>query len=414
MGASYAWRTDRRTWLVTVHWQGQRERIKVDSEQTAKELVRHVHKLELAGVNVLDAIRRARTGPEPVPAPAPLAPMLRTALSAWIRRQVELGEIRSSTARAYEGRLRVWAFAHPLPDGRVLGDLPIDAVTRAMVGAVVEGIRAAGRSRTLLHHVLSPLRGYYQALADDGVIPTNPTADLRRFLGRRHRRARGRGRTRPPYFSPDELARLVDGAATGCPRWRPFLLTGLCAGLRWGESAALEWTDVDWRRNELHVQRTVSDRTRIEPVKDGEARRVTLSPGLREALAAHQEAMALEAQVQGWSPRSRALAFPTSAGNRLAYAYWTRVWRTLLEATGLPRRTYHATRHTFATLLLESGADPRWVQSQLGHATLAMTVDIYGHVEPARHASALAVLDQWLVVDAPERHPTPPAPDHAR
>jgi hypothetical protein len=53
MSAPYKWRKDRRTWLVTVHWNRERERIKVDSEQTAKDLVRYIHKLELAGTNVI-------------------------------------------------------------------------------------------------------------------------------------------------------------------------------------------------------------------------------------------------------------------------------------------------------------------------------------------------------------------------
>jgi integrase len=72
------------------------------------------------------------------------------------------------------------------------------------------------------------------------------------------------------------------------------------------------------------------------------------------------------------------------------------VWRPLLAKAGLPHRPYHATRHTFATWLLESGADLRWVQRQLGHASIAQTADTYGHVQPDRHAGAVDVLDQYL------------------
>jgi len=59
-------------------------------------------------------------------------------------------------------------------------------------------------------------------------------------------------------------------------------------------------------------------------------------------------------------------------------------------------RRYHSTRHTFATWLLENGTDLRWVQQQLGHATIAQTADTYGHLQPTRHEAAVDGLDQYL------------------
>jgi hypothetical protein len=129
----------------------ERERIKVDSEQAAKDLVRYVNKLELAGTNVIEAIRRART-PEPPPPPATF-PCLRDALPAWVERQARAGEIRASTERHYRARLRVWCYPHRLPDGRQLGDVTVDAVTREMLGGLIRRIREAGRDATQLRDV---------------------------------------------------------------------------------------------------------------------------------------------------------------------------------------------------------------------------------------------------------------------
>ena len=168
MSASYVWRKERRTWLVTVHWNRTRERIKVDTEQTAKDLVRYVHKLELAGTNVIEAIRQARTA-SPAAASAsgvPTALRLRDALPVWLDGQARAGEIRASTARSYLARLRVWCDPHPLADGRVLGDVPVVEVTREMLGAMIRQIREAGRSLAVIEGVRNPLRAYYADLIE--------------------------------------------------------------------------------------------------------------------------------------------------------------------------------------------------------------------------------------------------------
>jgi len=88
--------------------------------------------------------------------------------------------------------------------------------------------------------------------------------------------------------------------------------------------------------------------------------------------------------------------FPTSGGNTLRYPYFhERVWKPLLSRARLPYRPYHSTRHTFATWLLEGGADIRWVQRQLGHASIGQTADTYGHVQPDRHEIAVEGLDRY-------------------
>jgi integrase len=397
MSASYVWRADRRTWLVTVHWNRERERIKVESEQAAKDLVRHIAKLELAGTNVIEALRRARTVPLPA-SPAATHPRLRDALPEWLERQARAGEIRASTERLYRGRLRLWCYAHPLPDGRALGDVTVDAVTREMLGAMIRRIREAGRSMAIIEGVRNPLRSYFADLIETKVLSApNPAADLKHFVGRgAHRQARER---KAVHFSQEEGPQLVATAKALCPRWAPFILTGLLAGLRWGESAALRRSDIDWRRGYLTVERTVSDKGRsIAACKDHEGRRVKASPALLAALRAHGEAMTLEGQVNGWNPDQRALVFPTSQGNVLRYSYFLEdVWQPLLAKAGLPYRKYHATRHTYATWLLEAGTDIRWVQGQMGHATIGQTADTYGHVQPERHEAAVTGLDRYLI-----------------
>jgi integrase len=389
MGATYQRRG--KAWRVTVHWQGQRERKTVRTEADAKALVQHIHKQELAGINVVEAIRAARAAVAPVVVPT--FPTLRDGLTAWVTRLEQTGEIRASSAGCYRSRLGKWVFPHQLKDGRVLGDVPTNLVTREMIGAVIWRAKEAGRSLAIIGAIRHPIKSYYQSLVETKQLAANPAADLRYFIGKRlHRK-----RSVVVFFAQEEGPQLIATAKALWPRWAPFILTGLVAGLRWGESAALYRSDIDWQHGRLHVQRSFSPKGgRIEACKNGKDRWVKASPALLAALREHLAAMDLEGQ--GWSPAQRQLVFPSPTGRFASHMHFlSRVWRPLLSKAGLPYRKYHSTRHTFGTWLLTEGADMRWVQQQMGHASISQTADTYGHVQPDRHEGIIGTLDKYLL-----------------
>lgn len=399
MGATYQ-RRGKKSWLITVHVGGQRERKTIHgTEQDAKALVQYIHKQELAGVNVVDAVRQAHAESTAPGAVAIAYPPLREALPEWLTRHERSGEIRASTARAYRSRLATWVYPHVLPDGRSLGDVPVHQVTREMLGAVIWRVKEAGRSLAVIEAIRNPLRGYFASLIETKTLAgPNPAADLKYFIGKgAHRKAR---RHIASFFVQEEGPQLVNTARALFPRWHTFILTGLLAGLRWGESAALHRTDIDWKRGRIHVQRTFSDKgNRLEACKDGDDRWVKASPALLAALHEHLGAVELEGQVKSWTPEQRQLVFPNTVGRMIHHGQFLElVWQPLLAKAGLPYRKYHATRHTFATWLLSDGADLRWVQQQMGHATIGQTADTYGHVQPDRHEAAAAGLDRYLSV----------------
>jgi integrase len=299
------------------------------------------------------------------------------------------GQRERKTVRTEQDAKDLVRYPHALPDDRLLGDLPVNEVAREQIGAVIRRVREAGRSLGIVEAIRNPLRGYFQSLIETKALPgPNPAADLKYFIGKgAHKK-----RQAAALFAQEEGPQLVGAAKGMFPRWASFVLTGLLAGLRWGESAALYRTDIDWTRGRLHVQRTWSEKGgRIEKCKDGEARYVKATPALLDALRSHVAAMDLEGQVKNWTPEQRRLVFPTTTGRIVHYTY----------------RRYHATRHAYATWLLEDGADLRWVQKQMGHATIGQTADTYGHVQPERHESAAAGLDQYIGLTPRTPHGAP-------
>jgi integrase len=275
----------------------------------------------------------------------------------------------------------------------------VNEITREMIGAVIRRVKEAGRSTAVIDGIRFPLRGYFANLIETKVLPgPNPAADLKHFIGKGAHRNQKKRLDADAYFTQEEGPTLTKTAKAQCTRWHVFILSGLLAGLRWGESAALRKSDIDWRRGRIHVQRTVSDKGRaIEPCKDHDARTVKASPALLAALHEHIDAVDLDGLAKAWSPEQCALVFPTSYGNVARYTHFlTDVWKPLLVKAALRYRTYHKTRHTFATWHLENGADLRWVQQQMGHATIGQTADTYGHVQPDRHEAAAAGLDRFI------------------
>jgi integrase len=392
MGVSY--RKHGARWEIQVKSNGARAYQSVrGTKEDAKAVVRELLRLEAAGHNLIESLRLARQDSAPAPA-APAFPTLREALPDWIQAKVDAGDLRASTGKSYRSRCATWLYPHALADGRTIGELSVDAVTREMLGGVIETIKR--KSMAIVEGVRNLVKGYYQSLIEHKTLPgPNPAADLGYFVGKQGKRKRTE---RAEHFSREEAPQLDATAKALWPRWHAFVLTGLLAGLRWGESAALRADDVDWERGWIFVQRTWSDKgRRVEACKDDEMRKVKAPAILLDALRGHRTNMALEGSVKGWTPEQRQLMFPTPAGQIIRHGrFYENVWQPLLAKAGLPHRKYHATRHSFATWMLDEGADVRWVQAQLGHATIAQTVDTYAHLDTARHAAGVEALTHYL------------------
>ena len=126
--------------------------------------------------------------------------------------------------------------------------------------------------------------------------------------------------------------------------------------------------------------------------KGNKERRVDLSDQLAEALMKRRDRLQVEALTSG-----RDLAewvFPGHDGRPiLPGAFWQNVWGPVLKAAGVRYRKPHTLRHTFASQLLANGESLVYVKDQLGHASIRMTVDIYGHLVPGSNRQAVNKLD---------------------
>jgi integrase len=170
-------------------------------------------------------------------------------------------------------------------------------------------------------------------------------------------------------------------------------------GLRWGELAGLQWSDVKFDEGYILIRRsatTINGTITIgDPKSATSRRRVDLPEAAMTALANHRR-KAMSAGLAGceW-------VFPNGAGTPLNQQnHRKRSWAPLVKAAGLPSTTrFHDLRHFHVTLLIATGTDIKTVQSRVGHSQIATTLDVYGHLMAGAQRDAADRLQAVLTRD---------------
>ena len=182
-------------------------------------------------------------------------------------------------------------------------------------------------------------------------------------------------------FSREEAKRFLEVAASD--RYHALYVLGLTSGMRLGELGGLFWSDLDLNLGVLRVQRSLITGygQTFEPPKTPTSRRnVVLAQRATQALLSHRESQVAE----GWPVDGDALVFTNTAGKPINPSHLIcRSFKPLLNDAGLPDTTFHAaTRHTCCCILLAQGVNPRVVSLQLGHSSVAFTLQRYASYLP--------------------------------
>jgi len=181
--------------------------------------------------------------------------------------------------------------------------------------------------------------------------------------------------------------------------------------MRLGELLGLQWGDIDFQGRFIEVQRSLVEGGRIELPKNGKIRRVDLSLLLGETLEKLRVRRAEEALAKSWK-QIPAWVFCNEEGRPIWKSdFERRVFHKALEKARLRRIRFHDLRHTFASRLLQNGESVVYVKDQLGHHSIKVTVDVYGHLVPGANKAAVDRLDQQALAALAAleaRNPTQP------
>jgi integrase len=291
--------------------------------------------------------------------------------------------IKPRTLESYTATLRRYL----LP---VFEKTKVRQLARGRVKAFLAEKLSSGFARNTVRIMHATLRAMLNAAVDDGVILANPADRLGRTL--RLALSKAARQEQIKAFDRDQLEHFLAVTSEKERRLYPlFMLMGR-TGIRLGEALALKWHDVHFAKRELRVERAVFN-AEITTPKSGHGRTVDMSKQLTETLRrlqAAQKADKLRRGLQEMPP----WIFPSMVGTPLDHANVEKALKRVLKAAELPLHyTPHCLRHTFASLLLQQGVSPAYVQRQLGHASIQLTVDTYGKWLPMGNKAAVDALD---------------------
>lgn len=306
---------------------------------------------------------------------------LREAAEAWLE-GVRSGAIRNRSGHRYKPSAirgyKAALVARVLPE---LGGARLADIRRIDLQDFADRLCADGLDASTVRNTLMPLRAIFRRALARGDVAVNPTTglELPAVEGSRERIA-----------SPAEAAALL---AALPERDRALWATAMYAGLRRGELLALRWEDVDLSAGVIHVERSWDAKEGVVAPKSRAARRtVPIAAVLRDYLVEHK--LRSGRHVGLVFGTSYVQPFTPSNVRKRANAAWLRAG---LEPIGL-----HECRHTFASLMIAAGINAKALSTYMGHSSVTITYDRYGHLMPGNESEAANLLDAYLerAVDA--------------
>ncbi len=286
-------------------------------------------------------------------------------------------------------------------DGLCRDDLPATEVDAHGAGELfrhqLPELVRRGFARNTIRLAIATLRAVLNSALEDGLIAANPAVRLGKFAKTEKLEHEASA------LSQAEVERMLKAALDSCPQHYPMLLTAVRAGLRRGELVALRWGDIQFGESEddphryILVQRSFDQRwsRKFTLPKNRKSRRVDMSRELRRVLLEVRDARMLEAFAAGRSSIADDLVFPSEVCTVIEMNnFVARTFVPLLEWAGLRKVRFHDLRHTYGSLLIQAGASLAYVRDQMGHHSIQVTVDVYGHLVPSATVGFVDLLDR--------------------
>ena len=283
--------------------------------------------------------------------------------------------IRQSTLDVYQG--------HTRNHFNEFTGLKINQITIEKVEAFIKSRQAAGMNISTLRKILTSLRQIFQLAVKRNYSQVNPVD----FADKPKSQSQGK---EMKILTRDEITTFLN--AVKDQKYRVLFSLAIFSGARQGELLGLKWPDILWADKQIFIQRSYNNGRFYDTKTKGSTRKIDVGPAMLKKLKEWRLAC---------PPGELDLVFPTINGNPINHNNMvSRYFLPSLERARIQRIRFHALRHTFASLLIDQGENIKYIQSQLGHSNLTVTLNVYAHLMDKTNQDAAvrleqAVLKQW-------------------
>ena len=350
---------------------------------------------KVSGATKAEVLRKLRDLRVDLDAGLPVADdrlTLGTFLEGWVTTSLP-GQVSDRTLDSYADTVRL----HVVP---ALGRKVLRRLTVGDVDRLLMWKREAGYSANTVRIIRAVLRRGLRQAEREGLVPRNVAA---LSAAARVRGDEGRALT------VDEARRLITESSR--TRHEALLTVMLAYGLRRGEALGLHWSALDWNTATLkvtHGVKRVQDRTAsvrqtrlvVGELKTARSRRTLfLTPQLIDLLRQHRARLAEERIAIGEAWQDHGLIFPSQTGTPLDPDNISHVFSRMSRRAGLGHWHLHELRHSGTSLMLAQGTDLYVVSEVLGHSSVAITKDVYGHLVEGQKRAAATLMSAALLHD---------------
>ena len=270
-------------------------------------------------------------------------------------------KLRETTWEVYEGHVR-----NHFQD---LDHLKINRVTIATVEKFITDRQAQGMNIGTLRKVLVTLGQILNYAVRHKYIEHNPLRESER-PGDHVQRNEAQDQESIKILNPIQINTFLGQVKD--QKYRMLFILAIFTGARQGELLGLKWSDVDWKNRQIQIQRTFNKGRFFATKTKTSNRKIDLGP-------------TAVTELKKWKlacPKNNLdLVFPTKTGEPINYSNMVqRYFLPALKAAGLLRIRFHDLRHTNASLRLENRENIKYIQTQLGHASPSITLNVYAHL----------------------------------
>jgi integrase len=267
--------------------------------------------------------------------------------------------LRESTWSVYEGHTR-----NHFGD---LNNLLVNRISTPTIEKFIIKRQKDGMKISTLRRVLVSLGQIMQYAVRHKYIDHNPVRDAEKPRGQGGEVGEG---AELLVLSPIQINALLDNVSNY--KYKVLFMFAIFSGARQGEILGLKWSDFDWENSQIRIRRTFNNKRFFDVKTKASRRSIDLGPNML-------------AELKKWKiacpPNELDLVFPNNAGNPINHNNMVNnSFIPALKKARLPIIRFHDMRHTKASIMIEQGENIKYIQSQLGHSSPTITLNVYAHL----------------------------------